>query len=235
MKKKALVIRHLPFEDLGAWGEALSAAGYEWHYLEAGLDDFSAIDPLAADLAIILGGPIGIHQEVDYPWLTTEIDLARARIEAGRPTLGICLGAQVMARALGAKVIADEPPEIGWSTLELTDAGRVSVMRHLEDIPVLHWHGDRFELPANAERLASTGSCPNQAFRLGTNVLALQCHPEVRWPDLEAWLIGNTRSLTANNLSVTNLREASKQYAPALVPAARRLIDEWLAGLQPGY
>jgi GMP synthase (glutamine-hydrolysing) len=230
-RKSAVVLRHLPFEDLGSWNEALDAAGYNIHYLEAGFDDPAAIDPLAPDLLVILGGPIGVAQQADYPWLGDEIKTVRQRLHADRPTLGICLGAQIMARALDAPVSTPEESEIGWSKLELTAAGRHSPLRHLEDVAVLHWHGDRFALPAGAERLASTTACPTQAFRLGRNVLAVQCHPEVCWPDLETWLIAHVRGLKANGIDVTRLRAACKAHSQALVAAGRRLLDEWLAGL----
>src|SRR5690625_1345787 len=206
MRKKAVVLRHLPFEDVGAWDRALDAAGYDFRYLEAGFDDPAAIDPLAPDLLMILGGLIGVAQQAAYPWLGAEIETARERVEANRPTLGICLGAQIMARALDAPVLTPQEGEIGWSTLELTAAGRRSPLRHLEEVAVLHWHGDRFELPTGAERLASTPACPNQAYSLGTNILAVQFHPEVCWPGLETWLIAHIRGLTANGIDVNALR-----------------------------
>ncbi|MGH8273876.1 MAG: glutamine amidotransferase [Gammaproteobacteria bacterium] len=232
MTKTAVVIRHLVFEDLGSYADVLAAAGYRLRYLEAGVDDLDTLDPLAPDLLVILGGPIGVYQESDYPYLAAEIEIARRRIAVDRPTLGICLGAQIMARALGAEVVAGETAEIGWASLELTGEGRASPLRHLENVRVLHWHGDAFALPAGAERLAATPACPNQAFRLSANVLALQFHPEVRWPDLESWLIAHVRSLRAGGQSVTELRDASKRYASELVPAARRLLEEWIAGLE---
>lgn len=231
MKKTAVIFRHLPFEGLGSWVEALEASGYELRYMEAGFDDPAAIDPLAPDLLIILGGPIGVAQQADYPWLGAEIEAVRQRLNADRPTLGICLGAQIMACALGASVSTPEKSEIGWSRLELTAAGRRSPLRHLEEVPVLHWHGDRFELPAGAERLASTPACPNQAFNLGQNILAVQFHPEVCWPELETWLIAHVRGLAANGIDVSALRAACKANSGALVAAGRRLLDEWLAGL----
>src|SRR5699024_8570627 len=145
MTKTAAVIRHLPFEGLGSWAEALTASGYELCYHEAGFDDPAALDPLAPDLLIVLGGPIGLAQEADYPYLDAEIEMVRARVAAERPTLGICLGAQIMARALGARVFTPGESEIGWAKLTLTEAGSASPLRHLENVPVLHWHGDRFE------------------------------------------------------------------------------------------
>lgn len=229
--KNAVIIRHLGFEDLGSFAAVLDEHGYAARYVESGVDDLTALEALDPDLVVILGGPLGVYQEADYPYLAHEVEIARRRMEADRPTLGICLGSQIMARALGAEVIVAEQDEVGWAALELTDAGRASPLAHLEGTPVLHWHGDRFELPSGAERLAATPACPNQAFRLSPNVLAVQFHPEVRWPDLERWLIGHTRNLTDRNESIPRLRAASRRHCAELVPAARRMLSDWLSGL----
>ncbi|MGA7965925.1 MAG: glutamine amidotransferase [Gammaproteobacteria bacterium] len=229
--KTATVIRHLGFEDLGSFAEVLEMHDYHIQYREAGLDDLAVSDPLASELTIILGGPLGVYQEADYPYLSTEIDIARRRIDAARPTLGICLGSQIMARALGAEVLVAEKDEVGWAPIELTAEGRISPLAHLEGVHVLHWHGDRFELPADAERLAATPACPNQAFRISNYLLAVQFHPEVNWPELERWLIGHTRALTERNESIPRLRAESRRNCSTLEPAARRMLEDWLSGL----
>lgn len=229
--KTALAIRHVGFEDLGSFAPVLEAHGYAVQYREAGLDDLAAFDPLAADLTILLGGPLGVYQEADYPYLATEIEIARRRIDAACPTLGICLGSQIMARALGAEVLVAEEDEVGWAPLELTAEGRVSPLTCLQGVPVLHWHGDRFELPADAERLASTPACPNQAFRMATHVLALQFHPEVSWPELERWLIGHTRALTERKESIPRLRAECKRQCAELEPAVACMLSDWLGEL----
>jgi len=230
--KTATTIRHLGFEDLGSLAPALERHGYAVDYRDAGLDDFSAIDPLAPELLVILGGPLGVYQAPDYPYLATEVEIARRRIAAGLPTLGICLGSQVIARALDAEVIVADEDEVGWAPLELTEEGRASPLRHLEGVPVLHWHGDRFHLPAGAERLAATPACPHQAFRAGPNLLAMQFHPEVKWPEFERWLIGHTRSLQERGEDVTRLRADSERNCAALEPAAANLLADWLGGLR---
>ncbi len=229
--KTAVAIRHVAFEDLGSYAGVLHGRGYAFEYRDAGVDDLYALDPLAPDVMIILGGPLGVYQETDYPYLSREIEIARHRIEGGRPTLGICLGSQIMARALGAEVIVAEEDEVGWAPLALTPEGRDSPLAHLDDTAVLHWHGDRFELPEGAERLAATPACPNQAFRVGTNILAVQFHPEVWWPELERWLIGHTRALTERNASVPDLRSESSRRCADLQPAAQRMLGDWLDSL----
>lgn len=230
--KNAVAIRHVAFEDLGSFADVLAGHGYTTRYVESGVDDLASLDPMAPDLLVILGGPLGVYQEGDYPYVSTEIEIARRRMEADRPTLGICLGSQIMARALGADVIIAEQDEVGWAPLELANAGRASPLAHLDGTPVLHWHGDRFELPAGAERLAATPACPNQAFRTSPNVLALQFHPEVHWPRFEQWLIGHTRALNERNESLPRLRAESERNCTHLVPAAKAMLDEWLGGLR---
>src|SRR5262245_55683090 len=113
--KSALAIRHVHFEDLGAFAGAFSRAGYQIRYHDAGVDDLSLVDPLLSDVVVVLGAPIGANDEDRYPFLTDELRIIARRLEAQRPTLGICLGAQLMARALGASVYSGAAKEIGWS------------------------------------------------------------------------------------------------------------------------
>ena len=230
--KTAIAIRHVSFEDLGAYEDVLTRYGYRYEYRDAGIDDLDALDPLGPEVMLILGGPLGVYQSADYPYLAREIEIARLRIEADRPTFGICLGSQIMARALGAEVIVAEQDEVGWAPLELTGDGHNSPLKRLQGTAVLHWHGDRFHLPEGTERLASTPACPNQAFRIGANILAVQFHPEVAWPGLERWLIGHTRALSQREASVPALRRESEQRCAELKSPAERLLADWLDGLQ---
>jgi GMP synthase (glutamine-hydrolysing) len=177
--RTAIAIRHVHFEDLGAFDVVLRRHGYAVHYCDAGIDDIAGVDPLAPDLIIVLGGPIGVYDELAYPFLGHELALLERRLAAARPTLGICLGAQMIARALGARVYPAPAKEIGWGELQLSEAGRNGPLRHFTGVPVLHWHGDTFDLPQGAELLASTEICPNQAFSFGRRAFACQFHPEV--------------------------------------------------------
>ena len=182
MSRTALAIKNVAFEDLGLIEPLLAARGFTVRYADAATDDLQALDPLAPDLLVVLGGPIGAYQEELYPFLRPELALIERRLQADRPTLGICLGSQLVARALGARVYPGSAgKEIGWAPIALTEAGAGSALRHLapERTPVFHWHGDTFDLPTGATRLASTAAYPNQAFRWGGHVLALQFHCEV--------------------------------------------------------
>ena len=124
--KTAIAIRHVAFEDVGVWRDPLAAHGYELAYVEAGVGDLPVEAVLGADLAIALGGPIGVYETDAYPFLVEETATIRRRLEAGKPTLGVCLGAQLMAAALGARVAPGPGKEIGYGPVELTDAGRAS-------------------------------------------------------------------------------------------------------------
>ncbi|HCO56053.1 MAG TPA: glutamine amidotransferase, partial [Pelagibacterium sp.] len=135
-------IRHIGFEDLGSFADPLRAAGYDIEYIDVAERDPAGLDPLAADLLVVLGGPIGVYDHDGYPVVTDEIDLLRARLAADLPTLGLCLGAQLMAAALGARVYRGPAKEIGWSALDLSDAAATGPLAVLREVPVLHWHGD---------------------------------------------------------------------------------------------
>lgn len=233
MAKTAVAIRHVHFEDLGIFRPGLEAAGYTIRYCEAGSDDVDALQVQDINLLIILGGPIGAYDEDRYPFLRSEIALLGDRLNARMPTLGICLGAQLMARALGARVYPGSAREIGWGPITLTGAGRASPLRHLGTWPVLHWHGDTFDLPVGAERLASTELCVNQAFALDNWALGFQFHPEANGRDFERWLIGHAVEISVAGLSVAVLREATERFVHQASEGGRRCLDEWLRGLGP--
>lgn len=229
--KTCLALRHVAFEDLGSFEPLLQAAGYQVIYRDAGYDDLTTLDPLAPDLMVVLGGPIGAYDGALYPFLETEIRLIAARLAADTPLLGLCLGAQLMARALGARV-APNPAgrEIGWSPLTLTPAGTASPLGELAGTPVLHWHGDMFDLPPGCLSLAATELTPHQAFRQG-RALGLQFHPEVTARGLERWLIGHAAELSVAGLSVPALRAATACHAPGLEARGARLLARFLDGV----
>ena len=236
--RTAVAIRHVPFEDLGILEGLLAARGFTIAYCEAGVDDVAAVHPVAPDLLVVLGGPIGAYEETAYPFVLDEVRLLERRLAAGRPTLGICLGAQLMARALGARVYPGGRKEIGWGPLTLTEAGRLSPLRFLapEDTAVLHWHGDTFDLPAGATLLASTEPYERQAFAWGGHGLALQFHCEVTARGLERWFIGHACEIAGMpDIAVPHLRGDSARWAPILGPLGRKTFDAWLDALPPSW
>lgn len=228
--RTAVAIRHVAFEDMGSFATVLARRGIELRYLDAGVEDLAGLDPLAAELLIVLGGPIGACEDAGYPFLLDELRLLQRRLARDLPTLGICLGAQLMARALGARVFPGPAREIGWAPLTLTEAGRTSPLAHLDGrlTSMLHWHGDTFDLPAGATLLASTALCRHQAFSVGRKVLAFQCHPEARTRDLERWFIGHACEIAAAGLSVPQLRADSGRFGPALETQGAQCFAAWL-------
>jgi GMP synthase (glutamine-hydrolysing) len=223
-----VALRHVAFERAGLVADSLATRGHALRTVEVGVEPLDAAAILEADLLVVLGGPIGVYETDDYPFLVPEIDAIRARLDAQRPTLGICLGAQLIAAALGARVAPGPAKEIGYAPITLTEAGAHSVLAPLAGVDVLHWHGDNLELPAGAERLASTVVCPNQAFAIGAHTLGLQFHIETPPSALEAWLIGHAAELAKAGIKPAAIRAQAARSGTATVQAGRRVIDSWL-------
>lgn len=232
--RRALAIRHVAFEDLGLIEPLLRARGYRIEYLDAGIEPIGPDDLLTPDLLVVLGGPIGVYQDEAYPFLVAEIDGIRRRLRAGGPTLGICLGAQLMARALGAQVTPTGRTEIGYAPLTLTAEGAASVLAPLDGVPVLHWHGDEFTIPDGGTRLAATPGFANQAFHTLEHVLGLQFHLEADHRRIESWLIGHAHELAAACIDPAGVRADAAAHGPALAEVAGTVLNAWLDVVRPG-
>lgn len=229
------VIRHVAFEDLGVLAELFDARGWKTTYIEAPVADWGSFDPLAPDLLVVLGGPIGVYEDDLYPFLKHELAAIDKRLKADKPTLGICLGAQLIAGALGARVYPNREKEIGWAPLILSAAGYASPVRHLgpEHTFMFHWHGDTFDLPKDATLLAGTGIAYHQIFSWGKNTLAFQCHPEVLGKDLEKWYVGHAVEISeTQGVHAKTLRADTKRYGATLEKQARLCFNEWLDSLR---
>jgi GMP synthase (glutamine-hydrolysing) len=225
--KRALLIRHIAFEDGGSLIPVLEERGFACRYFEAGMKDFRHLNALDDDLVVSLGGPISVNDKNLFPFLGEERQLLEKRLRADRPTLGICLGAQLMATALGGTV-GPGTKEIGWSKISLTPQGSDSALLRL-DTPVLHWHGETFSIPEGATRLAYTEACQNQAFAFGRRALGLQFHPEATPRGLERWYIGHIGEIAQTpGVSVPELRRATEIHGPALIQAATKFWNSWL-------
>jgi GMP synthase (glutamine-hydrolysing) len=230
--KSALVLSHIAFEDLGTLDPPLREHGFSIKSLAAATTRFPLPQAQACDLLVVLGGPIGVYEQRKYPFLTDEIALIRQRLAARRPVLGICLGAQLMAAALRARVFPGENgKEIGWAPIQPgPDAARAPWLAPLfsPGLSVFHWHGDTFDLPAGALHLARTESYPNQAFAIGDFALALQFHTEVIAADLESWYVGHACELHHAGIAVESLRAGASQHGPGLEAAAAQFWNLWL-------
>lgn len=226
--QNAVVIRHVQFEGLGSFESVLASRAIPYRYLDAGIDD---LGPAAeADLLVVLGGTISAYQVSSFPFLKREIALIGDSVRRGTSVLGICLGAQLISASLGGQVYPGPQKEIGWSPLTLTEAGLASPLAVLRANhgKVLHWHGDVFDLPPGAVRLASTPITPNQAFSIGKKVLGLQFHPELQVSNLERWLIAFSQNLAAAGIDPKDLRAQGQKEGPAMERAGKALFNAWL-------
>ncbi len=230
--KTAVAVRHVAFEDLGLIEPWLKQRGWRVVYYDAGVDELWKIDLGQVDLFAVLGGPIGACDDDLYPFLGEEAALIRQRIDSGRPVLGICLGAQLMARALDAGVAPMPTKEIGFGALELTREGAASPLGCIAEQPVLHWHGDQFDLPAGVSTLARTSACPNQAFMVGDHAMAWQFHLEVDAARIDQWLIGHTGELRQAGIDITALRSAADRQRAGLSQALDAVLTDWFARLR---
>ncbi|BBU30312.1 GMP synthase [Burkholderia sp. THE68] len=231
--KTAVAIRHIHFEDLGTIESLLENRDFVVRYVDATGDDLSKIDALQPDLLVVLGGPIGAFDDDLYPFVGEELKLVSQRLQAKLPMVGICLGAQLMARAMGAAVYSMGRKEIEFSPLDLTSEGSRSALSRIGRAPVLHWHGDQFDIPDGAVRLASTAKCPNQAFSVGDHALALQFHLEANPLRIERWLVGHASELAQAGIDPRTLRRQALEGGEKLAKIAHEVVRHWLdsAGL----
>ena len=229
-----VALRHVAFETAGILEDLFAKRGWSFSYLDVPTANLADFDPLAPDLLLILGGPIGVNDTQNYPFLTQETALIKRRLDEDKPTLGICLGAQLIAKALGARVYKGPAPEIGWKPLLLTAGGKISPIQHLsaDKTFMFHWHGDTFDLPKDSVLLAGTETCLHQAFAWGTGTLAFQCHPEVRAAELENWFVGHAVELSQSAVAtVRMLRADTLRYGKALERQGAACLGDWLDGL----
>ena len=184
-------LQHVPFEGPGHIKAWLDAAGYSLTCSRL-FESISFPQPEAVDLLIVMGGPMSVNDEGDYPWLAPEKAFIAQVITAGRPVLGICLGAQLIAASQGARVYPNHHKEIGWFPVSGTPSKKGPVFQFPPSLEVFHWHGETFDLPSGAVRLAESRACRNQAFQLGRRVIGLQFHLETT-PQSARLLVDNCR------------------------------------------
>ncbi len=222
----------MPTDGIAGFRAPIEAAGYTIDRLDVSDPDFADADFISPDLVVLMGGPMGVYEADRHPWIGHEIERLRDRLAVDRPTLGVCLGAQLVAAAMGARVYAGPSPEIGFAAIALTEPGYESPLRHLNGCAVLHWHGDTFDLPFGAQRLAHSDPYERQAFRRGDTVLAVQFHAEMGLDDrLETWLADHRETLAAIGQDADDLRRDYRAQGPAAVAAGQRMIIDWLAAL----
>jgi GMP synthase (glutamine-hydrolysing) len=180
-------LQHVSFEDLGSMEPHLNARGHELSCSPLHRNVLEH-DPKDVDWLIVMGGPMGVHDEHVHPWLAEEKRFIRDVVEAGKPVLGICLGAQLLAEVLGARVYQNRHREIGWFPImrEADPAHSPIAALFPDELPVFHWHGDTFDLPDGALHLVSSEACCNQGFVWEDSVVGLQFHLESTQAGAEA-------------------------------------------------
>jgi GMP synthase-like glutamine amidotransferase len=224
MCRGVLIFRHVPFEGAGHIENVLEARGIPFQYVDLYRDSALPFDPGEAAGLLFLGGPMSVND--DLPYLRREMDLIAAAVGRGQPVLGICLGAQMIAKAAGARVYPNPEKEIGWFDIHLTDAGAADPLlgsaRRTET--VLHWHGETFDLPGGAELLASSEHCTNQAYRLGNSVWGLQFHLEVTPEMLAEWCV---QEENCGDVKELDPQFDPRQNAERLNTLAQAIFGNW--------
>ena len=185
-----------------------------------------------ADILVVLGAPIGVYEVNRYPFLKQDFAVIEAALARGKPIIGICLGSQLLAAVLGARVYPNREKEIGWGLLGLTpDGARVRLLRRSRrtNLELLHWHGDTFDLPRGATGSPRPGVTPHRASSTNNGkVLALQFHVEQHTEGMERWLIGHTLELTTAGVDLHKLRADTQRLGPGMEKASRAMFDMWL-------
>lgn len=234
--KKVWAFLHVTHEDMGSYEFFLKAIGIRPVPMLARDVDIEALDPAEADLVLIMGGHMGVYEADAYPHLHHEIRFAEQRIARGLPTLGICLGSQIIAKALGADVYKGaKGKEVGWHPVTVSEAGMRTPVRHFDaaETMVAQWHGDTFDLPQGATLLASNEKYANQAYSYGNNVLGMQFHPEVTEVKLERWYAAHAEDIAETGTSVAELRASARRHAARIQEQNRQFFLEWLAQVAP--
>ncbi len=218
---RVYVLQHVPFEELGNIQPWLAQHNAEVHYCR-----LYANDPLPdvneTDLLIVLGGPMSVNDESHYPWLVAEKAFLAQAIAAEKPIVGICLGAQLIASCQGARIYSNYAKEIGWFDITAVTAYG-DVLSLPASMHVFHWHGETFELPANAVLLASSVACNNQIFQLGKRVIGLQCHLETTEENARSMVLHCADELTGGSF----IQDADEILAAS--EAQYQQLSAWMA------
>lgn len=222
--------QHVPFEGLGNMEDWFQANGHDLSatrfYRDDALPELENIDGI-----IVMGGPMGVDDERVYPWLAAEKKFIAHAVARGVKVLGICLGAQLIASVLGAKVYANANKEIGWFPLHLTPDGLACpwLAGFPQELMVFHWHGDTFDLPEGAKHLAQSSACRHQAFSYRNHVLALQFHLDVKSDNIAEWIEnGQSEMIVAPYIQTVQQMLARRNQLIEIKKYMWRILDRFL-------
>ncbi|MBF4463278.1 MULTISPECIES: glutamine amidotransferase-related protein [unclassified Rathayibacter] len=225
--RHALAIVNERGAGLGALEPILTGLGFDVESVAG--TGLGQVDLVAPDLVVTLGSSAGVYETARHPFITPQIALLQERLDDKRPTLGICFGAQLVATALGDTVRPGPTREVGFSELALTEAGRLSPLRHFEGVPVMQWHGDRMGLPAGATLLASSAAYPVEVYAVGGWLLGLQFHPELSTTMAASWLEGDGEYAAGAGYDSARLVEDQRSGRfERMREATARMLEEWL-------
>lgn len=228
--KQVTVIQHLSSEGLGTLEPVLDAAGIPFRSIKIFADERVPADLGEDGGLIVLGGPVGVYQSEDYPYLLDEIRLIESVLRQDKPVLGICLGSQLLASALGAKVTGSGRQEIGWHPVRLSEAAQSDALwNNIENqFTAYHWHGDVFELPADAVCLASSALTANQAFRYGEKAYGILFHPEATVEIISSMTVDFAHEAAQAGIAQEEVISDSAKYLSAFQTIAGRVFNRWV-------
>ncbi len=230
------IIKHVPFEGPGLLAEELSSRGHSYRIVELHRGD--ALPETSTDTiggVIVLGGPMNVDETDRYPFLSEERVWIKDVLAAGIPIMGVCLGAQLMARSAGAPVVANEEKEIGFDAIELTDEGiRDPIFSGVPNrFDVFHWHGDRFELPAASTLLSRSAQCRHQALRLHPSAYGFQFHLEITEDMIDRWTSNAAEELKSARTSRETILADSREKLASVHAAARKIFSNYFDRIVP--
>jgi len=232
MTKRVLVVCHKTLEDGGTLIDVLNEREeciVECHM--AYTEPVKDLDPLYHDLTIFMGGAMGVYNRDIFPYLQTEIDYLKERLAADKPYLGVCLGAQLMAQALGGEVSPGKNgTELGWHQVKVNETGAQTPLKFLDQshTDMFQWHGDTFTMPENCTLLASSEAYANQAIQHGKNAIGVQFHPEVNAHILEMWTVFGFNELIGKGIEPHDFRQSFAKKLPVLQEQTAKFFNAWL-------
>ena len=228
--KRVLAFRHVPHEGLGTIGSFLISRRFSIDYYDLFSHSRIPTDLDAYELIVSMGGPMNADETDRYPFLQEERKALKKAIGLNKRVLGVCLGSQLIARALDARVYSGSQKEIGWFPIRLSSAGKKDpVFKDLsEQLTVFHWHGDTFDLPKDAVCLASSDLYQNQAFKFGEHVYAFQFHVEITGPMIVKWIQEGEEELKQAKKLPESIASDNQKYMPSLQQIADKIYANLL-------
>jgi len=224
-----LVLQHVPFEGLGTIGDALAAAEVRVQYIHAAEGQAVPESTALVEGLIVMGGPMAVYEQHLYPFLTEETRLIKDALDRQKPVLGICLGSQLLADALGASVHEGKRKEIGWSRVSMSEnAIDDKLVAGIDpSFVAYHWHGDVFDLPAGAVSLASSDATEHQAFRYGANAYGFVFHLEATRDIIHAMVRAGQEELREIDANEDRILAETGEHLPCLQQIGGVVWKRW--------